>query len=144
MEKYRGKWDVLLKAFLWELSSGSSNCCLWPFFLHINFVSKKLHNTKKGNEDKRCVNTIMSNWVSASNCYWLSLGCSSSFWTFGPLKCTCSCRLYLGYSGWKKCCFSWPFVILSWNSLEFSFWRIYIRYHWTYVQFRGWRQPWVA
>lgn len=29
--KIQRKWDVLLKAFIWELSSGSRDCCLWPF-----------------------------------------------------------------------------------------------------------------
>lgn len=30
--KIQRKQDVLLKTFIWELSSGSRDCCLWPFF----------------------------------------------------------------------------------------------------------------
>lgn len=30
--KIQRMWDVLLKTFIWELSSGSRDCCLWPFF----------------------------------------------------------------------------------------------------------------
>lgn len=56
-----------MKTFTWELSVAAETAASGRFFEYTNFVSKKLHKIKKRNKENRCVNTMMSNWVSASH-----------------------------------------------------------------------------
>lgn len=89
------KWDALVRTFTWELTKSSRGCYPWLGWVWIYFVSEKLYKTKR--EMIGVLTQSRAIGLVHPQCHCLSVGSSSSFWTFRPLKYTCSYRLYLRY-----------------------------------------------